>query len=142
MLVVVLILGILAQIAIPNFRHLVTRARAAEALAHIQAVRVAAYAYNTETHRWPADRNPGYIPPELRPYLGDSFSFAGEGYLLDWENWILPDGRPMHPGTKVLLGISVTTSNADLGNALVALVGESTAHYTLGSNYTFVVMGM
>ena len=143
LLVVVLIVGILARIGIPNLQHVVQKARAAEAMASIQAVRVAAYAYNTETHRWPPDYNPGVMPTELEPYLGTGFLFEGEGYQLDWENWVLPDGRPKHPETEVMLGISITTSDARLGEAFVELLGDgSAAHYTLGSNYTFVLLGL
>lgn len=137
--VVVLLVGMLAGIAVPVYTRVTLRARAASVLAELQAVRTAAFAYNTETGRWPPDRYPGETPPELAPYLPDGFSFDRDGYLLDWENWRLADGTPRHPATGVLLGISLTTDNAHLGRALEELLGPTTARFTLGNNYTFVI---
>ncbi|HUG39189.1 MAG TPA: prepilin-type N-terminal cleavage/methylation domain-containing protein [Longimicrobiales bacterium] len=139
LLVVVLIIASIAGVVIPSYQRIVVKARAAEALSQIHAVRLAAYAYNTDTNGWPPDYAPGERPVELEPYLGPGYPFGGDGYLLDWENWVLADGTPKHPETGVLLGISMTTTNAALGQALVDLLGESTAHYTLGYNYTFVL---
>ena len=138
MLVVVLFLGILARIAMPSYQELTYRARAAAALGELNAVRVAAYSYNIDTGQWPADRYPGEVPPELEPYLGESYSFEREHYQLDWENWMMPDGTPKHPETGVLLGVSLSTEDEHLGAALEAVVGEG-ARYTLSDNYTFII---
>lgn len=142
LMVAVLIVAILARIAIPTYHDMLLRARAAEVQGLIHQVRVAVYEYHADTNGWPPDYNPGQTPEELAPYLGEGFSFDREGYQLDWENWILPDGSPGHPDTGVLLGISLTTEDERLGAALVGMLGETTAHYTLGNNYTFVLEGM
>ncbi len=139
LMIVVLIVGILARIALPAYQGLVYKARAAGALGDIQAIRVAVYSYNADTGQWPPDKYPGVMPTELEPYLGEGFSFDREYYQLDWENWILPDGSPMHASTGVLLGVSLSTSDARLGAALEELLGSDRAHYTLASNYTFVI---
>lgn len=141
-LVVVLLLGIIVRVATPAYQRVLLRARAAEALSNIQSVRIAAYAYHTDHNEWPPDYDPGIRPPELEAYLGPQFPFESDAYQLDWENWVLPDGAPKHPETGVLLGVSITTRNAELGQALVSLVGESMAHYTLGNNYTFVIAAL
>ena len=137
--VVVLFLGILARIAAPAYLQVAHRARAAAALGDINTVRLAAYEYNLDTNEWPADVNPGIVPPELEPYLGETFTFEREHYQLDWENWVMPDGSPRHPSTGVLLGVSLVTSDEQLGAALEEVVGTETAHYTLGDNYTFII---
>ncbi len=139
LLIVVVVLGIVVRLALPAYHDIVLRARAASALSDLQAVRLAAYSYYADTNDWPADRYPGQVPPELEGYLSEGFSFQRDGYRLDWENWVLPDGTPRHPGTGVLLGVSVTTDDADLGRALVSLTGDQAVHYTLGRNYTFVI---
>ena len=142
LLVVVLIVALLAGIALPMYKQVVLRARAASVVGTMNAVRLAAYEYNADTGEWPADLGPGQRPPELEPYLGDSYLFEGDGYQLDWENWELPGGTPKHPETGVLLGISMTTTNETLGAALENLLGSNTAHYTLGDNYTFIIAAM
>ena len=135
---VVLFLGILARIAVPSYLDLVYRARAAAALGDLNAVRHAAFEYNVETNRWPADVYPGIVPPELESYLGEGFTFQREHYQLDWENWLLPDGTPKHDN-DVLLGVSIVTEDAKLGEALETVVGYDRARYTLGDNYTFII---
>jgi prepilin-type N-terminal cleavage/methylation domain-containing protein len=142
LLVVMTIVAILARIALPAYHDLATRARAAAAVADLEAVRMAAYGYNADTNEWPADRTPGVVPPELLPYLGPGFSFQRAHYQLDWENWVLPDGTPRYPGTGVLLGVSISTTDPALGQALEELVGSDTAHYTLANNYTFVIAAL
>lgn len=139
LLMVVLIIGILARMALPAYQSLVLRARAAEALGDINAIRVAAYAYNADTNQWPADVNRGVLPPELEPYLGEAFSFDREHYRLDWDNWSMPDGSPRYPDTGVLIGVSMTTDNEALGQALIDLVGESTVAYSMDEHYTFII---
>lgn len=139
LLVVVLVVGILVRMALPAYHQVMLRARAAQALGEINAIRHAAYSYNSDTSQWPPDVKRGVVPPELVPYLGGDFTFIQEGYRLDWDNWIMPDGTPKHPNTGVLLGISVATDNEALSEALVRLVGESVAKYTIGQNYTFII---
>ncbi|MFO7895076.1 MAG: prepilin-type N-terminal cleavage/methylation domain-containing protein [Longimicrobiales bacterium] len=139
LLMVVLVIGILTRLALPAYQSLVFKARAAEALGDINAVRVAAYSYNADTNRWPADVNRGIVPPELEPYLSEGFSFDKEHYRLDWDNWSMPDGTPRYPDTGVLIGVSMTTSDERLGQALIELVGESAATYSIEEHYTFIL---
>ncbi len=136
---VVMIVSILARLALPAYQGLVLKARAAEALGDINAIRVAAYAYNADTNSWPADVNRGTLPPELEPYLGEGFSFDREHYRLDWDNWIMPDGSPQN-SSGVLVGVSMVTDNEALGDALIELLGGNTAQYTISEHYTFVVL--
>lgn len=142
LMVAVLIVGILARIAVPAYQGFVYRARAAQALGDIQAVRVAAYSYNADTNQWPPDKYAGVVPDELVPYLGEGFSFDRDYFRLDWENWILPDGSPKHPQTGVLLGVSLSTDDERLGAALEALLSSDRAHYTLSTNYTFIIASL
>ena len=139
LLVVILLLGILARLAIPAYQSVTLRARAAAALSEIKTVQLAAYSYNIDTGQWPPDVSRGVTPPELDPYLNDPEAFVGDGYLLDWDNWILPDGSPLHPETGILLGISLVTADERLGQALVDLVGGGAAEFTIGEHYTFVI---
>ncbi len=139
LMVAAIMVGILARIAMPLYQNMTYRARAAATLGDLNAIRVAAYAYNTDTNRWPADAQPGEVPPELVPYLDDGFTFTRSHYQLDWENWVLPDGTPQHPDTNVLLGISIVTSDARLGHALEEVVPGNGVRFTLGSSYTFII---
>lgn len=140
LLVVVLVVAILARVAIPSYRRYVYAARAATVVAEIHTVRIAAYAYHAETGAWPPDVNRGIVPPELAPYLGGGFTFVRDRYLLDWENWTLPDGTPERPETGTVVGISLTTEDTTLGRAFIDLLGDGTAAATIDDHYTFILV--
>ncbi len=125
LLTVMAIVGILAGLAIPNFRTVQLRARAAEVAGDVDVVRVATVSYNGDMHAWPADATLGTIPPELDGYLPDGFSFRGNGYELKFESYDLPGGLPYDPATSRIVAVSVTSDSDDLSNAIAELLGGS-----------------
>lgn len=141
-MIVVVILGTLARIAIPQFQRVRLKAEAARVVGDFELVRVAAFEYNADTHVWPADVGPGVTPPELEPHLGSGFDFQRQGYQLDWENWMLPGGLPEHPGTGVLVGVSLVTTDQDLGLEVLNLLGERAATFTMADHYTYIFIGI
>lgn len=142
MLVVLVILGTLARIALPHYEVVRRKARAADVIGNFEVVRVAAFNYNGDYHAWPADTEAGEVPPELESYLPEGFTFEYRDYTLDWERWMLPDGLPMHPETKVLIGISMVTTDEAFGNEVLNLLGRGSAAYTVGDHYTQIFVGM
>ena len=140
LLVVVLIVGLLARVAVPVYQQYTYKARAAAVMSEIHAVRVAAYAHHADTGEWPPDVNRGIVPPELQRYLPDGFTFQKPHYLLDWDNWTLPDGTPSQPATGTLVGISLTTADATFGRAFVELIGPRAATATITDHYTLVIV--
>jgi type II secretory pathway pseudopilin PulG len=139
LLVVVLMVSVLVRIALPAYHKITIRAQAAAILSEIDTIRLAALDYYADHDRWPADVSHGVTPPELAPYLDDDFSFRGERYVLDWGNWSLPDGTPDDPEASALVGISLVTADALLGETLVALAGPNTVQYTIAEHYTFII---
>ena len=138
-LTVAVVMGTLVRIALPNFHEVLLRARAAEVVGDFEVVRLAVAGYYTDRGEWPPDSYTGVVPEGLDPYLPDNFSFEGAGYRLDWENWVLPDGLPQAPEVRSLLGISVVTTDRELGQAVLKLLGGGMAAYNLGDAYTFVI---
>jgi prepilin-type N-terminal cleavage/methylation domain-containing protein len=141
-LTVVVVVGTLVRMAVPSFHEVLLQARAAEVLGEFETVRLAVVGYQADEHRWPQDGYTGQIPSGLEKYLPTNFDFEGPGYRLDWENWVLPNGLPKSPETGVLLGISIVTDDAELGQAVLELLGSAMASYTLGDTYTFVIERM
>lgn len=135
MLIVVLIIGIVSSIALPHYQQVLLKARAAEAIGNMDAIRVAAYNYFLDNHAWPDDVERGVTPPELAPLLPDDFAFERDGYTLDWDNWSTGGGGDFN-GT---VGISMVTSNTDLGNAFLQLLGAGTSRLTIGDHYTVIL---
>jgi len=138
LLLVVAIVGILAQIAIPNYRALATKARAAAAYGDVEVIEQAVRNYQGNIHAWPTESAAGNVPPGLLPYLPEGFSFTRDDYVLDWEAFALPSGLPGDPGTTRILGVAIVTTNTELGQALVDIFGD-TMWYVVGNSYTRII---
>lgn len=139
LMIVILILGIAARIAVLVHRELGVRSQAAAVMSDLDAVRAAAFSYHAETDEWPPDVEPGVLPPELAPYLGPGFDFDRDAYRLDWDHWALPDGTPRQPEPRVVLGVSVTAGDAAFGRALLERVEEDVPRIELAGRYTFII---
>ncbi len=135
---VMLLMSIVIRIAIPQMQEILTRARATEIRATFDVVEDAAIRITVQNNPWPEDVVAGVVPPELRASLPPGFSFERDGYLLDWENWVLPQGMPGDSTVRRLIGISVTTPDRSLGLALMDMIPQS-AKFTLGETYTFIL---
>lgn len=138
LLVVMAVLGILAGLAMPNLQTVLTRARATELAGDMDVVRVATLSYHAERLTWPSESAAGNVPADLAPYLPDGFTFAREGYQLDFENWSIPGGLPGEPGTQRLIGVSVVVPDEALGNALLELLGDAIV-VSVGGTHTVLI---
>ena len=138
LLTAMVIVGILAQIALPNFKAMKAKARAVDVIGDIEVVEQAVRGYQADMVTWPPEAGPGVIPAGLERYLPDGFSFVGEGFQLDWENIRIPGGLPSAPGMTRVLGVGVVTDEDDLADALVAVLGES-SWLVIGSAYIRVL---
>jgi prepilin-type N-terminal cleavage/methylation domain-containing protein len=126
LLLVMVIISILAGLAIPNYRIMVTKARAADLLGRVDVVEHAAQGYLGDNSTWPADAGPGSIPSGVTTYLPENFAFTGEDYQLDWENG------------GGLVGVGIVTDNTALGDALVDLAGPG-RWFVSGNRYVFII---
>ena len=138
LLVTVSIVGILAGLAIPNMRNMTFRARATTVAADLEVLRVATLSFNGDQHTWPAEVASGVVPPELVGFLPDGFSFAGNGYELDFENVPLITGLPGDPNASLLIGASVTAADDRLSAGIVELLGGSVV-FSVGNTHTVVI---
>lgn len=122
LMVVVMIVGILAGLAMPNLRGAILRADAAHVLGDARAVGLAAHEFLSDHGRFPESGPPGEIPPEMASTLsGVPFEYKGMTYT-----WY---GVPVSG-----LGLGTTSRNVgvfavefndrqDIGNALSAFTG-------------------
>ncbi len=138
LLVVASIIGILAGLTIPNLRTMIYRARSVEVAADLEVVRVATLSYHAELFVWPSETPLGAIPPGLGAFLPEGFSFSGNGYELDFENWSLPGGLPGDPNTTTLIGVSVAADADDLGYAIWEFLAGSIL-FSVGNTHTVVI---
>lgn len=79
LLLVMLIIGVLASLVIPNYRKSVLRAQAADVMTRIEAINVAIKNYETDFTSVPTGAGPdGAAPDWLKPYLAGTY-FTGPG---------------------------------------------------------------
>jgi prepilin-type N-terminal cleavage/methylation domain-containing protein len=134
LLAVMAIIGILARFGIPRFWEIRRRATAAAVVGDMQVIRDAALHHYQDGDLWPGDYPAGTTPAELVKYLPDQFSFTRNGYLLDFERWTV--------GGTTVVGIGLSTSDAQLGPAVEAMVGSSMVAFSSGGSYTFLLVGL
>jgi len=128
LLVVVLVISILAAIAQPQLNQAITRARAVDAVADMQVVRVAVYNYQTDQQGWPPDVTRGNIPPGLDAYLPDNFDFTKDDYTLDYDNW---------GGSPFMVGVTLITPDATLGALAFDILASP--KWNAGQKFTWVI---
>ena len=90
LMIVVMIVGILAAVAIPNFHGVLLKAEASRLMADAHTVSLAGYEVLAETGNFPSSRALGTIPPEMAGVLGDNF-FDDNGVKYQWVSISFPD---------------------------------------------------
>ncbi len=138
LLVVMIVIGILAGLGLLKYMDLKHRAMSAQAVADLQAIRLAGYSAWYENGTWPADAGAGVVPAGLAPYLATNFSFAKPEYTLDWENFVPPGGGP---SGGMQLGVVLTSSNPRLTSALAQNLANKAPFFIIGGNLTYVIVG-
>jgi type II secretory pathway pseudopilin PulG len=132
LLTVVIVLSVLAGIALLKYLDLRNTARAAEVAGDFRTVTVAAYNYHADNDAWPGDGAPGVTPPALASYLPGSFSFTKPEYTLDYENLGLGGGA-------FVIGVTVTSPNADLMSRLIRNLGNKHPYFAAGGTLTYII---
>jgi type II secretory pathway pseudopilin PulG len=131
LLVVVVIIGIIAAVGIPQLRGAITRARAAEAVGDLQVLRVAVFTYLTDYGDWPPDAGVGEVPEGLADYLPDGWSMVRDGYELNYDNWT-------SVGSHRFIAVTVEVEDTDLGWRIYDMLGPNA--WTDGNfKYTWVL---
>jgi prepilin-type N-terminal cleavage/methylation domain-containing protein len=138
LLVVMLIIGIVASIALPNLVHARQRAQAAAIVSDFSTVRTIAIEYFSKNSHWPADAGPGVVPAELAPLLEGRVNWSQGPVDYEWENWATPDGRPTHAGTGVLIGFSVRSTDVRLLDTIEQTWGLPLARRADGVTFAIV----
>ena len=139
LLVVVTIVGILSRIAIPKYRQIRTKAKAASLVSKMQVVRGAAYMALENNKLWPLDAATGKMPTELKTLLPGSLSFAPEpGVSLDWRLTGMPKGDPAKATSAATMGIGVSTTDVALQAELVRQLSVQPTLVTGGIVYWLI----
>ena len=96
LLVVMLVVGILAGLALPRVRSALHRADATRIVTDVNTIEQAAVAHLTETGAFPSSGGVGAVPDEMEDRLPEGFSFEYKGVRYRWSSFALPS----HAGTN------------------------------------------
>jgi prepilin-type N-terminal cleavage/methylation domain-containing protein len=138
LLTVISVLGILAALAVPRYRNLKTRAIAAQAVGDFSAVRVASFNYFADKGAYPPDAGPGITPPELVPYLPQTFEFDQESYDLDYDSYTVSSGS----GSTHVLAITVRSGDPTIVQHIARSISGGAVGLVVGSAFTYVITGL
>jgi len=135
LLVVMIILGLLASIAVLKYIDMRRTALAAKVASEFVAIRFAAYSYEADhSNQFPPDAGPGIVPVEMVPYLPAGFTFTQTLYSLDWDNFMAGGGGAYQ------LGITCTSTDPAFINSLIANLGTRAPYFVVGGNLTYVLI--
>ena len=101
MLIVVVVVGILGSIALPELNRALNRARAAAIMADLHTIHLAAQEAIAANGALPPQAGWGIVPPAMKPFLPENFSFSKGGkFRYRWRliaagssPWKVPTGR-------------------------------------------------
>lgn len=123
LVVVVMIVGIVAGIALPNIRSALFMAEAVHIVSDVSTIRLAAYTYLSETGDFPSSGGFGIAPPQLANHLPDGFPFTYKNVEYAFWSFNLFGGGGFW-GTKKLGIVMVSFPNQpELAQALESHMG-------------------
>jgi prepilin-type N-terminal cleavage/methylation domain-containing protein len=121
LIVVLTLVGILANIAIPRYEAAKRDAQAVRVVTDFNVIRTAAYSNFVESGTYPANAGWGVVPPALVASLPAGFQFSYGGVDYRWRRWSLPNGMPKNKKQTVLVGLDARTSDKKLMQAIQGL---------------------
>ena len=134
LMTVVIVLSVLAGISVMKYYDLRNTARAAEVTGDFRSVLIGSYNYYSDFQTWPPDGVPGVVPASLAPYLPSSTNFSKGYYTLDFDNFGLGGGAYM-------IGITVSSTDADLMKKLIKNLGSKSPFFSAGGTLTYIIVG-
>jgi prepilin-type N-terminal cleavage/methylation domain-containing protein len=138
LMIVCAVIGIVANIAIPELYASLYRAKAARIIEDYNTLRLAVHQHYADNNFYPPDEGPGIEPPELAPYLQGRLIWTHEDYQYDWELWVDSSGNPTQPASGVIVGFSISTTDPALAAALHKMY-KGIILDTIPNHTTFVI---
>lgn len=120
LLVVVMMVGILAGLALPNLRSAMFKADAAHIVSDAHTVSLAASEFLSDTGRFPGWGSVGSIPRELEGYLPDGFEFGHKDARYLWLGISFPNANNIWRVKNLGLFLVYYPGNPDLAEAMKA----------------------
>jgi len=104
-MVVVVIIGLLAAMSLPVYRHITIRSKATAVENDLRAFSTAFITYNLQNGKWPGDEDPAVVPAEMTSALPTNFTLKTPmgGYY----KWCFPTAPGTADGVPCKVAISI-----------------------------------
>lgn len=132
------VVAILAGIVIPKTGDFIKRAKATAIVGNIGVIHDALSTYYADSVDYPPSAAMGQVPPGLQPFLGLNFPFVTTDYQLEYTRWKLTTAVGGYAAGATVVGITVRTSDARLGELLTGQLFLD-PHFQVGDEYTFII---
>lgn len=115
-MVVVVIIGLLAAMSLPTYRHITLRSKATALVNDLRAYSTALVTYNLQNGHWPADSAAQQIPPEVADAIPHAFAQRTPiGGVYKWNYNVSADGITAKAAIIIeTSGSEVMTDDVDL----------------------------
>lgn len=114
MMTVLIVLGILVNIAVPVGMEVKRRAEAVRVISDFNTIRGAGFDHYAGSGTYPRTGRWGQVPGELISSLPAGFAFRYKSVEYRWRRWSLPNGTPRNRRQKVLVGLQLRTADTAL----------------------------
>jgi prepilin-type N-terminal cleavage/methylation domain-containing protein len=138
LMIVCAVIGIIANIAIPELYSALYRAKAARIIEDYNTIRTVVHQFYADANYYPPETGPGVEPPELTSYLQGRLLWTHDDYQYDWELWVDGGGNPTQPASGVIVGFSISTTDPALA-AAVHKMYKGIILDTIPNHTTFVI---
>jgi prepilin-type N-terminal cleavage/methylation domain-containing protein len=144
--VVVTLLGLLVAMALPAYRHVTLRSKAAAVLNDIRVFATAFQTYSTQHGSWPTTGTPGIVPPEIADAMPSAFARPTPiGGHYEWDYDSTANGFHVTAGISIVTtGDSIMTDDVELIEMVDQLYDDgntATGNVQLGAtnNLVFII---
>jgi len=122
--VVVMIVGILAGVALPNLRSALFKAEASHIVSDAHTISLAAYDYLSDNGRFPGSGGFGTVPAQMEPHLPDGYEFTYRGGVqYAWFSFTLPNANNIWQSRNIGILMINYSTRLDLADAMKAHMG-------------------
>ena len=118
LLTVLVVVGILANIAMPLFRDVTQKADAAKVISDYHVIQLAGYSYFAANNQFPPTGLEGQVPAQLVPFLPEGFRFTYKDATYRWRRYSLPSGPPGGGAQPWVVALTVRSPDPILLQAL------------------------
>ena len=135
MLIVMIVMGILASIAVLKYMDLRNHAVAAGIARDVETVRLGAYSHWADHDNCPAEAQSGMVPAAMVTYLPHGFSFTRPQYSYDWDNF----GEGGGGGYQV--GFTIAVDDPRLQTLVMRSFEGRYPFFRNGDAITYIIVG-